>query len=57
MPGLLLVQLHDPDRLRAQLRGRMRAGVALEEADGDERRDDGREHDAEQEQRRQPEAQ
>ncbi len=35
----------------------MRTGIALKEAHGDERRDGGGEHDAEQEQRRQPEAQ
>jgi len=35
----------------------MGTGVALEEAHGDKRRDDSGEHDADQEQRRQPEAQ
>jgi hypothetical protein len=54
---LLLVEVHDSSRFPPQLRRRMRTGVALEEADRDERCDDGGEHDAEQEQRRQPEAQ
>ena len=54
---LPLVELHDPGRLRPQLRGRVRAGVSLEEVDGDERGDDAREHDAQQEQRGQAEAQ
>ena len=51
-PGLPRVELHDPDRLRAQLVDRACARVALEEADRDERSDETREQDAEQEERR-----
>jgi pyruvate dehydrogenase E2 component (dihydrolipoamide acetyltransferase) len=54
---LPLVELHDARRLRPQLGGSLPARVVLEEAHGNERRDDGRQHDAEEEQRRQPEAQ
>jgi hypothetical protein len=55
--GLPLVELHDPDGLRPQLRGGVRARVALEEADGDQRGDDAGEHDPEQEQRGKAKAQ
>ena len=44
-----------PTDSRAQLVDRARAGVALEEADRDERRDKAGKNDAEQEQRREPE--
>src|SRR5262249_39112224 len=56
-PRLMLVELADSRGIAPQLRGRVCAGVALEEADGDERRHGGGEHDAEHEQRREPEAQ
>src|SRR5436309_2350604 len=51
--GLPRIELHDADRLRTQLVDGARAGVALEEAHGDERRDEAREHDAQQKERRQ----
>ena len=51
-PGLARVQLHDSDRLSPQLVDRMRSGIALEEPDRDQRRDEPGEDDAEQEQRR-----
>ena len=55
--GLRRVQRDDADRLRAQLVNRPRPRVALEEADGDDRRDDPGEDHADEEDRREPKAQ
>ena len=51
------VQPRDPDRLPPELLVRLVARVALEELHGDRRRDDAGDHDAEQEERGEPEAQ
>ena len=54
--GVLRVQPRETDRLAAQLVDRLLAGVLLEEADGDQARDEAGKQDSREEERRQAEA-